>query len=161
VRFSAKTFIIVLQDSELSGWTLTWLSAKASISYYCFAICSNSCMSGDIFLTSATYWRRFWRVLRAGFVMLIFIFLLWQSCVAIGSGSLVETVLSFFGVIGFSFRFLCADLSLLRDTLDQLFSHRNLPTGGNIWSQVPEWARHQDTLSYVTWTSTSWKWKRA
>jgi hypothetical protein len=26
-------------------------------------------------------------------------------------------------------------------------SDSNLPTGSNIWSEVPEWARHQDILT--------------
>jgi hypothetical protein len=37
-------------------------------------------------------------------------------------------------------------------------SDSNVPAGSNIWSQVPEWARHQDILTVsrkVTSTSTS------
>jgi hypothetical protein len=49
--FPAKPFIIVLQDLDALVWTLTWLCVRASTSYCCFAICSSSCMSGDIFVT--------------------------------------------------------------------------------------------------------------
>jgi hypothetical protein len=44
VRFSAKVFVIVLQDSEVLGW----LPVTALIPYCSFAICSNSCMSGGL-----------------------------------------------------------------------------------------------------------------
>jgi hypothetical protein len=73
-------------------------------------------MSGEIFLMSVyIHWRTFWRVLRTGFVLLIFSFLFQYRCVAIRSGSLLEPV-CLTSLSDSS----CVDLPLLYDTLVQL-----------------------------------------
>jgi hypothetical protein len=45
---------MVLYAADILGWTLIWLPDRALISYCCFAICSSSCMSGDIVVTLLT-----------------------------------------------------------------------------------------------------------
>jgi hypothetical protein len=46
--------MMVLYVSGVLGWILIWLTDRALISYCSFAICSNSCMSGDIVVTLLT-----------------------------------------------------------------------------------------------------------